>query len=85
MATKLENLKGKSGEIVEERSEIKEKRTINSSDRTIIKELLSGQLRDDTDLGLITQVDSALGEDSKAIDNAMAANKKETKSEKGRV
>lgn len=80
MATKLENLKGKSGEIVEERSEIKEKRTINSSDRTIIKELLSGQVRDDTDLGLITQVDSALGEDSKAIDNAMAANKKETKS-----
>lgn len=80
MATKLENLKGKSEEIVEERSEIKEKRTINSSDRAIIKDLLSGQLRDDADLGLITQVDAALGEDKKSIDDAMAVNLKETKS-----
>jgi len=80
MATKLENLRGKSKEIVEERSDIKEKRTYNSADRAIIKELLLGQLSDDTDLGFVSQVDSALGEDKNAIDNAMAVNQKETKS-----
>lgn len=79
MATKLENLRGKAVDIVEERSNIKEKKSYNSSDRAIIKEILSGQLSDDTDLGFVSQMDTFLGQEKLIIDDTESTNKKETK------
>lgn len=80
MATKLENLWGKSSEIVETREELKEKKSFNDHDRAMIKEILSGELRDDTDLSLISHVDDALVSEKKNIDEKVSETAKETKS-----
>lgn len=67
LATKLENLRGKSSEIVETREDLKEKKSFNDHDRAMIKEILSGELRDDTDLSVVSHLDEALGTEKKNI------------------
>lgn len=79
MATKLENLRGRSSEIVETREDVKEKKSFNDNDRAMIKEILSGELKDDTDLSFVSQVDNALGVDKKNIEERVVENTKETK------
>lgn len=80
LATKLENLRGKSNEIVEERSNIEKRKSANDIDRALIKEILSRELRDDTDLGYVSQVDNVLGTEKTSIDSDVISNNKEIQS-----
>lgn len=79
LATKLENLRGKSSEIVETREDLKEKKYFNAHDRAMIKEILSGELRDDTDLSVVSHLDEALGTEKKNIEEKVTETTKETK------
>lgn len=67
MATKLENLHRKSADIVEERTDLDEKKQINSDNRCEIKSIIDC-FSDDSDMGALASFESALVSEGSIIE-----------------
>ena len=79
LGTKMEKLKKKSSEIVENKKELAEQKKIISSDLASIKELLDGFISDEDDLSSISTLDRALSCDAAIIESQNIENEKERK------